>query len=58
MISGPWFQRKYIRIGKNCTKLHIIKYSDSTLILNKSGRRPPKKHSHQICNKSMHQFKR
>ena len=35
-----------------------IKDRASNLILNKSGRGPPKKHPHQICNKSMHPLKR
>ena len=35
-----------------------IKNRGSNLILNKSGRGPPKKHQHQICNKSVHRFKR
>ena len=35
-----------------------IKNMGSNLILNKSGRGPPKKHPHQICNKSVHRFKR
>ena len=35
-----------------------IKNRDSNLILNKSGRGPAKKHSYQICNKSLHRFKR
>ena len=33
-----------------------IKNRGSNLILNKSGRGPPKKHQHQICNKSVHRF--
>ena len=35
-----------------------IKNRESNLILNKSGRGPPKKYPQQICNKSVHQFKR
>ena len=35
-----------------------IQNRGSNLILNKSGRGPPKKHQHQICNKSVHRFKR
>ena len=34
-----------------------IKNRGSNLILNKSGRGTPKKHPHQICNKSVHRFK-
>ena len=34
-----------------------IKDRGSNLILNKSGRGPPKKDRHQICNKSVHPFK-
>ena len=60
MISGQCFQRKR---SKNLKKLHkitnnSIKSRGSTLILNKSGRGSPKKHPHQICNKSVHRFKR
>ena len=31
-----------------------IQNRGSNLILNKSSRGPPKKHQHQICNKSVH----
>ena len=60
MISGQWFQRKR---SKNWKTLHEITHNSiknrgSTLILNKSGRGPPKKYPHQICNKSIHRFKR
>ena len=60
MISGQWFQRKR---SKNLKKLHkitdnSIKNRGSTMILNKSGRGPPQKHPHQICNKSVQRFKR
>ena len=60
MISGQWFHRKR---SKNLKKLHKINNNSirnrgSTLILKKSGRGPPKKHPHQICNKSVHRFKR
>ena len=37
---------------------NFIKNRGSTLILNKSGRGPPKKHPHQICNKSVQWFDR
>ena len=48
---------------KNLKKMHkitnnSIKNRCSNFILNKSGRGPPKKHPHQICNKSVHRFKR
>ena len=64
MISGQWFQRKR---SKNCQKFHMIAHSMPIIPLkigiaprffNKSGRGQPKKHPHQICNKSLHQFKR
>ena len=58
MISCQWFQRERSNNWKNCTKLPIIKNRGSTLILNKSSRGPPKKHPHQICNKSVNRFKR
>ena len=35
-----------------------IQNRGSNLILNKSGRGPPKKHQHKICNISVHRFKR
>ena len=35
-----------------------IKNRGSNLILNKSGRGPPKKYPHQICNKSVYRFKK
>ena len=55
-----WFQRKR---SKNLKKLHkntkkFIRNRDSNLISNKSGRGPRKKHPNQICNKSVHRFKR
>ena len=60
MTSGQWFQRKR---SKNLKKLHKITNNSilnrgSTLILNKSGRSPPNKHPHRICNKTVHCFKR
>ena len=60
MIFGQWFQRKR---SKNRKKLHKITNNSindrgSTLILNKYGRGPPKKHPYTICNKSVHRFKR
>ena len=37
---------------------NFIKNRGSNFIINKSGRGQPKKHPHQICNKSVHRFKR
>ena len=55
MILVSVLREKYLRIGKNCTKLPIIPLKrGSTLILNKSGRGSLKKHPHPICNKSIH----
>ena len=55
-----WFQSKR---SKNWEKMHkitnnSIKNRGSTLIFNESGRDPPKKHPHQICDKFVHLFKR
>ena len=60
MISGQRFQRKR---SKKWIKLHKITHNSiknrgSTLILNKSGTDPPKKHPQQIFYKSLHRFKR
>ena len=46
---------------KEFEKMHKITNNSiqnrgSNLILNKSGRGPPMKHQHQICNKSVHRF--
>ena len=58
MISVSGFREKHLRIWKMYKITYdSIKNRGSNLILNKSGRGPPKKHPHQICNKSMHQFK-
>ena len=56
MISGQWFQRKRSKNWKTLHKItnNSIKNRGSTLILNKSKRGPPKKHPHQICNKSVY----
>ena len=59
MISVSGFREKDLRI----LKMHKItnnsfKNRGSNLMLNKSGRGSPKKHPHQICNKSVHRFKR
>ena len=37
---------------------NFIKSRGSNLMLNKSGRGQPKKHPHQICNKSVQWFNR
>ena len=37
---------------------NFIKNKGSNLLLNKSGRGQPKKHPHQICNKSVQWFDR
>ena len=59
MISVSGFREKDLRILKmHKITNNSIKDRGSNLILNKSGRGPPKKHPHQICNKSVHRFKR
>ena len=60
MISGQWFQRKRSKNRKKINQIthNSIKNRVRNLILNKSGRGPPKKHPHQISNKSVHPFKR
>ena len=59
MISVSGFIEKDSRISKmHKITNNSIKNRGSNLILNKSGRGPPKKHPHQICNKSVHRFKR
>ena len=58
MISVSGVREKDLRISKmHKITNNSIKNSGSNLILNKYGRGPPKKHPHQICNKSMHRFK-
>ena len=57
MISVSGFREKDLRIGKMLKITNnSIKNRGSNLILNKSGRGPPKKHPYQICSKSVHQF--
>ena len=59
MISVSGFKEKDLRIWKmHKITNNSIKNRGSNLILNKSGRDPPKKHPYQICNKSVHRFKR
>ena len=59
MISVSGFKEKDLRILKmHKITNNSIQNRGSNLILNKSGRGPPKKHPHQICNKSVHRFKR
>ena len=59
MIFVSGFREKDLRFGKmHKIANNSIKNRASNLILNKSGRGPPKKHPLQICNKSVHRFKR
>ena len=74
MISVSSFREKDLRIWKmhkitnnfiknRGSKMHkitnnFIKNRGSNLMLNKSGRGQPKKHPHQICNKSVQWFDR
>ena len=59
MIFVSGFREKDLTIWKmHKNTNNSIKNRGSNLILNKSGRGPPKKHQHQICNKSVHLFKR
>ena len=59
MISVSGFRERDLRILEMHKIINnSIKNRGSNLILNKSGRGPPKKHPHQICNKSVHRFKR
>ena len=59
MISVSSFVEKDLRIWKmHKITNNFIKTRGSNLMLNKSGRGQPKKHQHQICNKSVQWFDR
>ena len=59
MISVSGFREKIQEFEKmHKITNNSIQNRGSNLILNKSGRGPPKKHPHLICNKSVHRFKR
>ena len=59
MISVSSFREKDLKIWKmHKITNNFIKIRGSNLMLNKSGRGQPKKHPHQICNKSVQWFDR